>query len=52
MRQYEIRWANLPAPVGRRPVLLLSRTEAYGYLNCRSTLGSSRYDTRFRGRRL
>lgn len=33
MRQYEIRWANLPAPVGRRPVLLLSRTAAYGYLN-------------------
>lgn len=33
MRQYEIRWANLPAPVGRRPVLLLSRTPAYGYLN-------------------
>ena len=33
MRQYEIRWANLPAPVGRRPVLLLSRTPAYAYLN-------------------
>ena len=33
MRQYEIRWAALPPPIGRRPVLLLSRTPAYGYLN-------------------
>lgn len=33
MKQYEIPWANLPAPVGRRPVLPLSRTAAYGYLN-------------------
>jgi mRNA interferase MazF len=33
MRQYEIRWATLPAPVGRRPVLLLSRNAAYDYLN-------------------
>lgn len=33
MRQYEIRWATLPGPVGRRPVLLLSRTAAYVYLN-------------------
>jgi mRNA interferase MazF len=33
MTQYEIRWANLPAPIGRRPVLLLTRTAAYGYLN-------------------
>lgn len=32
MRQYEIRWANLPEPIGRRPVLLLSRTPAYEYL--------------------
>jgi mRNA interferase MazF len=30
--QYEIRWANLPAPIGRRPVLLLTRTSAYQYL--------------------
>ncbi len=29
MRQGEIWWANLPPPVGRRPVLLLSRNEAY-----------------------
>ncbi len=33
MKQYELRWANLPAPIGRRPVLLLTRTAAYGYLN-------------------
>lgn len=33
MRQYEIWWAALPLPVGRRPVLLLSRTPAYAYLN-------------------
>lgn len=29
MRQGEIWWANLPQPVGRRPVVLLSRDEAY-----------------------
>ena len=33
MRQYEIRWATLPQPIGRRPVLLLTRTPAYAYLN-------------------
>lgn len=33
MRQFEIRWANLPAPIGRRPVLLLTRTPGYAYLN-------------------
>jgi mRNA interferase MazF len=33
MKQYEIRWANLPKPIGRRPVLLLSRSPAYAYLN-------------------
>ena len=33
MKQYEVRWVNLPAPVGRRPVLLLTRTAAYPYLN-------------------
>lgn len=33
MKQYEIRWADLPKPIGRRPVLLLSRTTAYAYLN-------------------
>lgn len=29
MRRGEIWWARLPHPVGRRPVLLLSRDEAY-----------------------
>ena len=33
LAQYEIWWANLPAPAGRRPVLLLSRDDAYEYLN-------------------
>lgn len=33
MRQYEIWWASLPPPVGRRPVLLLSRQSAYAVLN-------------------
>ena len=33
VKQYEIRWANLPQPIGRRPVLLLTRTRAYAYLN-------------------
>jgi mRNA interferase MazF len=33
MTQYDIRWANLPAPIGRRPVLLLTRAAAYAYLN-------------------
>ena len=32
MKQYEIWWAALPAPIGRRPVLLLSRDAAYQYL--------------------
>ena len=33
MKQYEIWWAALPPPAGRRPVLLLSRDGAYAYLN-------------------
>jgi mRNA interferase MazF len=34
VKQYEIRWASLPPPIGRRPVLLLTRTTAgYAYLN-------------------
>ncbi len=33
MRQFEIWWANLPPPAGRRPVLLLSRNDAYQYLS-------------------
>ena len=30
MRRGEVWWAELPAPAGRRPVVLLSRNEAYG----------------------
>jgi mRNA interferase MazF len=33
MKQYELRWAELPAPIGRRPVLLLTRSPAYEYLS-------------------
>src|SRR6266568_7119326 len=33
MKQLEIWWARLPNPAGRRPVLLLSRDDAYSYLN-------------------
>src|SRR6266481_9054102 len=29
MRRGEVWWAELPAPAGRRPVILLSRNEAY-----------------------
>jgi mRNA interferase MazF len=33
LKQYEIWWAELPKPAGRRPVLLLSRDDAYSFLN-------------------
>ena len=33
VKQYEIWWADLPKPAGRRPVLLLSRDDAYTVLN-------------------
>jgi mRNA interferase MazF len=33
MKQYEIWWADLPAPIGRRPVMLLSRDAAYEFLS-------------------
>lgn len=32
-RQFDVFWASLPAPVGRRPVLLLGRTGSYAYLS-------------------
>jgi mRNA interferase MazF len=32
VKQFEIWWASLPEPVGRRPVLLLGRTSALKYL--------------------
>lgn len=33
MTQYELWWASLPPPAGRRPVLLLSRPEAFEFLS-------------------
>ena len=33
MKQYEIWWAELPGPAGRRPVLLLTRDGGYEILN-------------------
>ncbi|MFH1096931.1 MAG: type II toxin-antitoxin system PemK/MazF family toxin [Candidatus Desantisbacteria bacterium] len=33
MKRGEVWWANLPAPIGRRPVLLLSRNKAYEVRN-------------------
>lgn len=33
MKQFQVWWADLPEPVGRRPVLLLSRNDAYDYLS-------------------
>jgi mRNA interferase MazF len=33
MRRGEVWWAELPLPVGRRPVLLLSRNRAYAVRN-------------------
>ena len=31
MRRGEVWWAGLPPPVGHRPVVLISRDEAYSY---------------------
>jgi mRNA interferase MazF len=33
MKQFDIMWADLPTPIGRRPVLLLTRSAGYAYLN-------------------
>jgi mRNA interferase MazF len=33
VKQYETWWAELPEPMGTRPVLLLSRESSYDYLN-------------------
>ena len=33
MRKGEVWWAELPRPIGRRPVVLLSRDEAYAVRN-------------------
>ena len=46
MRRGELWWAELPAPAGRRPVLLLSRNEAY---QVRSLVTVAPVTTRIRG---
>ena len=46
MRRGEIWWAELPPPAGRRPVLLLSRDEAY---RVRSLVTVAPVATRIRG---
>ncbi|HET6249735.1 MAG TPA: type II toxin-antitoxin system PemK/MazF family toxin [Tepidisphaeraceae bacterium] len=33
MKRGEVWWADLPSPIGRRPVLLLSRGQAYAVRN-------------------
>jgi len=33
MHKGEVWWANLPTPIGKRPVVLLSRDEAYSVRN-------------------
>jgi len=45
MRRGEIWWADLPPPAGRRPVVLLSRNEAY---SVRQLVTVARVTTRIR----
>lgn len=46
MRRGEVWWAGLARPIGRRPVLLLSRDEAYGV---RGMVTAAPVTTRIRG---
>lgn len=46
MRRGEVWWAELPPPAGRRPVLLLSRDEAYAV---RALVTIAPVTTRIRG---
>jgi mRNA interferase MazF len=46
MRRVEVWWAELPKPVGRRPVVLLSRNEAYAV---RNAVTVAEVTTRIRG---
>ena len=46
MRKGEVWWAKLPPPLGRRPVILLSRDEAY---TVRSAISVAEVTTRIRG---
>jgi len=45
MRKGEVWWAKLPPPLGRRPVVLLSRDEAY---TVRSAISVAEVTTRIR----
>ena len=46
MRHGEVWWANLPPPMGRRPLVLLSRDEAY---STRNLIIAAPVTTRIRG---
>ncbi len=46
MKQYEVRWARLPSPVGLRPLLLLTRSPGYAYL---TKVLAAEVTTRIRG---
>ncbi|OIO02689.1 hypothetical protein COY52_05095 [Candidatus Desantisbacteria bacterium CG_4_10_14_0_8_um_filter_48_22] len=46
MRRGEIWWAKLPEPAGKRPVLLLSRNEAYAV---RNSVTAAEVTSRIRG---
>ena len=46
MRRGEVWWADLPAPAGKRPVVLLSRNEAY---SVRELVTVAPVTTRIRG---
>jgi len=46
MRKGEVWWAKLPPPLGRRPVVLLSRDEAY---TVRSAISVPEVTTQIRG---
>ena len=46
MKRGEVWWANLPAPIGKRPVVLLSRDEAYSVRNAATV---AEVTTRIRG---
>lgn len=42
MRRGEVWWADLPSPIGRCPVVLLSRDEAYRVRNAVTVAGVTR----------
>ena len=46
MKRGEVWWANIPAPIGKRPVILLSRDEAY---SVRNAVTVAEVTTRIRG---